>query len=228
MIEISSEEKAIASERESLLSSIERMKAEIKASEEKLSTLASKLDDKKALAESHYAEKKAKLDSDMLTADEYMHKSPIDCSELQAEITLAEEMKKHLNEYNRMKSMQKSVEELTAHSEELTRKIELARTLPGKILETAEIPIAGFTVSDGVPLINGLPVTNLSEGEQLLLCVDVTIAKPNNLQIILLDGTEKLSAENRKALYDKCKEKGIQFIATRTTDSSELEVNYLD
>ena len=228
MIEISSEEKAIASERESLLSSIERMKAEIKASEEKLTTLSSKLDDKKALAESRYSEKKAKLDSDMLTADEYMHKSPIDCSELQAEITLAEEMKKYLNEYNRMKSMQKSVEELTAHSEELTRKIELARTLPGKILETAEIPIAGFTVVNGVPLINGLPVTNLSEGEQLLLCVDVTIAKPNNLQIILLDGTEKLSAENRKALYDKCKEKGIQFIATRTTDSSELEVNYLD
>lgn len=228
MIEISSEEKAIASERESLLSSIERMKAEIKAAEEKLSTLASKLDDKKALAESRYAEKKAKLDSDMLTADEYMHKSPIDCSELQAEITLAEEMKKHLNEYNRMKTMQESVEKLTAHSEELTRKIELARTLPGKILETAEIPIAGFTVVNGVPLINGLPVTNLSEGEQLLLCVDVTIAKPNNLQIILLDGTEKLSAENRKALYDKCKEKGIQFIATRTTDSSELEVNYLD
>ena len=227
MIEISSEEKAIAAERESLMSSIERMKAEIKASEDKLGTLDSKLDDKKALAESRYNEKKAKLDSDMLTADEYINKEPISCDELQAEISNAEEMKKHLNEYNRMKKMQEELENLKRESDEYTRKIELARTLPGEILETATIPIAGFTVKDGIPLINGLPVSNISEGEQLSLCVDVAIAKPNGLQIILIDGTEKLSAENREKLYSKCREKGIQFIATRTTDSAEMEVNYL-
>lgn len=227
MIEISSEEKAIATERESLMSSIERMKAEIKAAEDKLGTLDSKLKDKKALAESRYNEKKAKLDSDMLTADEYINKDPISCDELQAEISNAEEMKKHLNEYNRMKKMQEDLENLKSVSEEYTRKIELARTLPGEILETATIPIAGFTVKDGIPLINGLPVSNLSEGEQLSLCVDVAIAKPNGLQIILIDGTEKLSAENREKLYSKCREKGIQFIATRTTDSAEMEINYL-
>lgn len=227
MIEISSEEKAIATERESLMSSIERMKAEIKAAEDKLGTLDSKLEDKKAIAESRYNEKKAKLDSDMLTADEYINKEPISCDELQAEISNAEEMKKHLNEYNRMKKMQEELENLKSVSEEYTRKIELARTLPGEILETATIPIAGFTVKDGIPLINGLPVSNLSEGEQLSLCVDVAIAKPNGLQIILIDGTEKLSAENREKLYSKCREKGIQFIATRTTDSAEMEINYL-
>lgn len=227
MIEISSEEKAIATERESLMSSIERMKAEIKAAEDKLGTLDSKLKDKKALAESRYNEKKAKLDSDMLTADEYINKEPISCDELQAEISNAEEMKKHLNEYNRMKKMQEDLENLKSVSEEYTRKIELARTLPGEILETATIPIAGFTVKDGIPLINGLPVSNLSEGEQLSLCVDVAISKPNGLQIILIDGTEKLSAENREKLYSKCREKGIQFIATRTTDSAEMEINYL-
>lgn len=227
MIEISSEEKAIATERESLMSSIERMKAEIKAAEDKLGTLDSKLEDKKAIAESRYNEKKAKLDSDMLTADEYINKDPISCDELQAEISNAEEMKKHLNEYNRMKKMQEDLENLKSVSEEYTRKIELARTLPGEILETAVIPIAGFTVKDGIPLINGLPVSNLSEGEQLSLCVDVAISKPNGLQIILIDGTEKLSAENREKLYSKCREKGIQFIATRTTDSAEMEINYL-
>ena len=126
-----------------------------------------------------------------------------------------------------MKKMQEDLENLKSVSEEYTRKIELARTLPGEILETAVIPIAGFTVKDGIPLINGLPVSNLSEGEQLSLCVDVAISKPNGLQIILIDGTEKLSAENREKLYSKCREKGIQFIATRTTDSAEMEINYL-
>lgn len=227
LIEISEEEKAIAFEREQLTSSIERMKAEIRAAEDKLSALDGKLQDKKALAESRFNEHKAKLDSDMLTADEYIGKEPLPCDALQAEISNAEAMKKYLNEYYRMKGMQDKLEELKEKSEEYTRKIELARSLPGVILETAQIPIEGFTVKDGIPLIHGLPVSNLSEGEQLSLCVDVTIAKPNSLQIILIDGTEKLSAENREKLYQKCREKGIQFIATRTTDDSEMEVHYL-
>lgn len=227
MIEISANEKSIASEREELLSSIERMKAEIRAAEDKLSGLSAKFEDKKAVAESKFQESKAKLDADMNIADEYIDKQPIDCTELQAEISNAEAMKRHLNEYRRMKTMQAELEQLKAKSDEFTRKIETARTLPGEILETAKIPIEGFTVQDGIPLIHGLPVANLSEGEQLSLCVDVAISKPNGLQIILIDGTEKLSSENREKLYSKCRDKGIQFIATRTTDSSEMEVHYI-
>ena len=136
-------------------------------------------------------------------------------------------MKKHLNEYNRMIQMQAEAEELKQRSESLTAKIELARNLPGEILKTAKIPVPGLTVENGIPLINGLPISNLSEGEQLDLCVDVAIHKPNTLQIILIDGAERLSTENRNRLYAKCKEKGLQFIATRTTDDNELEVTAL-
>ena len=227
MIEISAAEKAIATERETLIADIERMKAQIKASEDKLAGLSGTLEDKKELAESHYNESKTKLDADMSIADDYINKEPYDCTELQAEVNTAEDMKRHLNEYSRMKTMQAELEELKAQSDEYTRKIELARTLPGVILETAKIPIEGFTVQNGIPLINGLPVANLSEGEQLSLCVDVAISKPNGLQVILIDGTEKLSSENREKLYSKCHEKGIQFIATRTTDAAEMEVHYL-
>lgn len=227
MIEVTSAEKAIAAEREALLADNERMKAQIKANEDKLTGLSGTLEDKKALAETRFESAKTKLDADMSVADEYMDKQPVDCSELQEEVSVAEDMRRHLNEYKRMKDMQNELEELKKSSDEYTRKIELARTLPGIILETAKIPIEGFTVENGIPLINGLPVSNLSEGEQLSLCVDVAISKPNGLQIILIDGTEKLSSENREKLYSKCHDKGIQFIATRTTDSTEMEVHYV-
>lgn len=227
MIEISAAEKEISSERESLLADIERMKAQIKANEDKLAGLNGTLADKRALAETRFESAKTKLDADMSVADEYMDKQPVDCTELQSEVRIAEDMKRHLNEYQRMKAMQTELEQLKAKSDEYTRKIELARTLPGTILETAKLPIEGLTVEDGIPLIHGLPVANLSDGEQLSLCVDVAISKPNGLQIILIDGTEKLSSENREKLYSKCHEKGIQFIATRTTDSAEMEVHYI-
>ena len=227
MIEVTSAEKAIAAEREALLADNERMKAQIKANEDKLTGLSGTLEDKKALAETRFESAKTKLDADMSVADEYIDKQPVDCSELQEEVSVAEDMRRHLNEYMRMKDMQNELEELKKSSDEYTRKIELARSLPGVILETAKLPIEGLTVEGGIPLIHGLPVANLSEGEQLSLCVDVAISKPNGLQIILIDGTEKLSSENREKLYSKCRDKGIQFIATRTTDSTEMEVHYV-
>ena len=227
LIADSAEEKSIANERERITADMERLKAEMHAAEEKLSGLADKLRDKQAVNQSRFEEAKAKLDRDMLTADEYMDKEPVSCDALEQEIRNAEAMKKHLNEYARMKAMQQELDALTAQSDAYTRKIELARSLPGQILQNAHIPIEGFSVANGIPLVHGLPVSNLSEGEQLRLCVDVAIAKPNGLQVILIDGTEKLSAENREKLYARCREKGIQFIATRTTDDAEMEVHYL-
>lgn len=226
-IAIAAEEKANAKEKEFITSNIERLKAELKAEQDKLGTLGSKLNDKKALAESQYNEKLAKLNADTAVARQYSGKEVQDCTALEEEVQLAEKMKKHLNEYKRMKTMQVELASLESTSTELTEKIELARDLPGEILMTAKIPIDGFSVVDGVPLINGLPISNLSEGEKLSLCVDVALSKPNALQIILIDGAEKLSDENRNSLYRRCKDHGLQFIATRTTNDNELEVHYL-
>ena len=226
-LEISAEKDAIAAERDNLTSTIERLKAEIKAAEDKLLTLDDRLKDKVNLAESRYNEKIAKLDSDMQTADKYIGMEPVDVREDEEEVRTAEEMRKHLNEYKRMQDLEEDCGRLRDISEELTRKIELARNLPGQILETATLPVEGLTVENGIPLIRGLPVSNLSEGEKLELCVEVALSKPSNLQVILIDGAEKLSDENREKLYKKCRERGLQFIATRTTNDNELEVHYL-
>ena len=126
-----------------------------------------------------------------------------------------------------MVAMQDEVEALSADSAELTRKIELARELPAKILAESKIPVEGLTVENGVPLIHGLPISNLSDGELLELCVDITVSKPGQLQIILIDGAERLDKASRERLYSKCKEKGLQLIATRVTDSDSLEVTEL-
>lgn len=226
-IAISQEEKAVNDERTNLLSGIERMKAEIRASEEKLGGLERKLADKKALIESKFSESVAKLDADTRIANEYAAKTVVDTTDLEDEINEADEMKSHISDYKRIVQLRSETDGLKKQSDSLTAKIELARTLPGEILQTATIPVEGLTVKDGIPLINGLPVSNLSEGEQLDLCVDVALSKPNSLQIILIDGAEKLSDENRRRLYEKCAGKGLQFIAARTTNDNEMEIKYL-
>ena len=226
-IAITAEEKNISIERENLQKEVARLEEQIKADIDKINNLDNVLEDKKKIANLQYEKKVAALDESIGRAKEFAEKQPIDITEKQAECDLAEKMKSYLNEYKRMKEYEKQVELLNAESEEYTKKIELARNLPGEILKTANIPVKGLTVESGKPLIDGKPISNLSEGEQLMLCVDVALSKPNNLKLILLDGVEKLSDTNRKILYDKCKKEGLQFIATRTTNDNELIITEL-
>ena len=203
---------------------IARMQEQIAALSAEKNGLKEKLADKTALYDKEYEASVSKYDAEIEAYREFRDREPQDVTELVAQAAEIEEMKSHINEYRRMLSLQSDVDGLREETEELTRKIEKARMLPGEILQECKIPIAGLTVKDGVPLINGLPVSNLSDGEKLDLCIDVAIQNPKGLQIILIDGVEKLSTEWKNRLYDKCREKGLQFIATRTTDDAEMTV----
>lgn len=214
----------IGARRTQIENEITRMEDQIRNLKAEKESLAEKMADKTAVIEEQFKAAVAKYDAEVEAYAEYRDKEPQSTKELEEEATMIENMKAHVNEYRRMQGLQSDVEILKEESDLLTARIEKARSLPGEILETAKIPIAGLTIKDGVPLINGLPVSNLSDGEKLDLCIDVAIQKPNGLQIILIDGVEKLSTSVRETLYKKCKDKGLQFIATRTTDDEDLTV----
>lgn len=223
-IKLSALERSFTAERERLLKENERLQAQLRENQTMLAGMEERKADKAEVIVKEYEANVAKYDSSVEEYKELSEKEVQDYSELQNQASYSEEMKSHLNEYRRMVDLQNEVERLKAESEEFTKKIEKARSLPGEILETATIPISGLTVVNGVPLIHGLPISNLSDGEKLDLCIDVAIQKPNGLQIILIDGVEKMSTKMRTELYQKCKDKGLQFIATRTTDEEDLTV----
>lgn len=223
-ISLAALDKEFASEHERLIKENERLQSQIRENTIKLESLDGKKTDKSEVIIQQYKANVSRYDARVEEYRETAAKEIKDFSRLQEKAEYVERMKSHLNEYARMKSLQDEVEILQQDSQELTNKIEKARMLPGEILETATIPIKGLTVKNGIPLINGLPISNLSDGEKLDLCIDVAIQKPNGLQIILIDGVEKLSTKMRGELYRKCKEKGLQFIATRTTDDEDLTV----
>lgn len=201
-----------------------KLQEQIKFLEKEKSGLSSVKSDREKVIRSEFNENVAKYEADIASYEEYANKEPHPVDALLKKAEETEKMKSHINEWHRMLSLQEDIKELTKKSTFYTEKIEKARNLPSEILEKATIPIEGLSVKDGIPLINGLPVSNLSEGEKLDLCIDVAIQNPAGLQIILIDGVEKLSTEMRERLYSKCKEKGMQFISTRTTDSKELTV----
>lgn len=197
---------------------------EIKVLQQKLETLDASYSLKIETVKSETIAEKAKLEENIKVANEWAAKERKTTEILENELKIAEEMKGHLNEYDRMTDMQTKVDNLQKVSESLTNKIELARNLPGQILKEANIPVKNLTVENGVPLVNGIPVNGLSEGEKLDLCIDVTLAKETNLKLILIDGIEKMSNANKERIYTKCREVGVQIISTRTTDDNELTI----
>lgn len=203
---------------------ITRLEGQIATLRQEQSGLASKKEDKIKIAEKTYEAAVAEFESKCEEYSQYADMEIKDTTELNEQAKTIEDMKAHLNEYDRMVNLQNEIVEMQEQSQNLTDKIDKARTLPGEILANCTIPIEGLTVENGIPLINGLPVSNLSEGEKLDLCIDVALQKPNGLNIILIDGVEKLASDLRQKLYAKCKEKGLQVIATRTTDDEDITV----
>lgn len=211
-------------EKNKITTEMQELKNRIELLQKDLENIDVKYEKTIAETKSETIAEKAKLDENIKVANEWANKEKINTEMLENELKIAEEMKGHLNEYDRMKEMQKKVDNFNIISETLTNKIELARTLPGEILKEVNIPVKNLTVENGIPLVNGLSISNLSEGEKLMLCVDVTLSNPNSLKLILIDGVERLSEVNRNELYKICKEKGLQCIATRTTDNNDLNI----
>ena len=211
-------------ERDAICKKIEELRSSIASYEKDLENLDNKYDVENTKAQAKYNEEVAKLEENIKIANEWIAKEKEDTDTLENELKIAEEMKGHLNEYDRMINMQANIDNLNSQSEELTRKIELARNLPGKILREANIPVKNLTVENGIPLVNGLPINGLSEGEKLDLCIDVTLAKENTLKLILIDGIERMSDANKQKIYEKCKNCGVQVISTRTTNEDTLTI----
>ena len=217
-------EKEIESQRDSLEQTIRNLEAELKDRRQELSDLQVKKHDRMKMLKLEYEKNVAGFEGEVKQFEELAKREVQPIDELQAEADEIQRMKSFVNEYKRMKSYEVEVDSLKKESEDITGKIEHARTLPGKILETCKIPVQGLTVVDGLPLINGLPISNLSEGEKLNLCIDVAMQSEGSLDILLIDGVEKFSAANRTKLYARLKDKGCQFLATRTTDDENLTV----
>lgn len=223
-IEISALDREINNRSNQIANEVIKLTEQIKALESERDSLMDKKADKLAVIEQTYKANVAQYDAEVSEYEEYLDKQPNDVTELQKQAKTIEEMQSHINEYKRMLRLQDELAEMQDQSKSLTDKIEKARTLPGEILANCTIPIEGLMVENGIPLINTLPISNLSEGEKLDLCIDVALQKPNGLNIILIDGVEKLATDLREKLYKKCKEKGLQFIATRTTDDEDMTV----
>lgn len=224
-VKLAALDREMTAEETNISTELASLEERIKSLKDKKAGLAKEKENRASVIESEYKASIAKFEGDVEKYADLAKKELTPLDEKLARANEVEKMKSHVGEWNRMLSIQDEIEDLEAASKKLTEKIEKARTLPGEILAKSELPVPNMSIGkDNIVLIDGKPISNLSEGEKLDLAVDISIQNPGGLQIILIDGVEKLSTANREQLYKRCKEKNIQYIATKTTDADELTV----
>ena len=223
-IETAAIEKQAAFEKASAEKEIIRLESLVDLQRNILTNLIEVKAQKTEVAQAEYEKNVAQFEGEVKDHIENAKKHLGSYAIFQEQADETERMKSYINEYKSMKEYENQVEDLTNQSAIITDKIEHARKLPGDILATCNIPVKGLTVVNGIPLINGLPISNLSDGEKMDLCIDIATQNNAKLDILLIDGVEKLSQANRIKMYNKLKEKGSQFVATRTTDDKDLTV----
>ena len=163
--------------------------------------LEEKKSDKEKVILAEYEKAVSKYDSELKAYEEYLDKEIQPVDDKLAKAKYVEEMKSHVGDYKRMIEIQEDIENLKEDSAKLTEKIEKARKLPGEIMATATIPIEGLSVVDNTVLINGLPISNLSSGEKLDLCVDVSLQNVAGVKLLLLDGVERTCVQEMRRAW---------------------------
>lgn len=125
---------------------------------------------------------------------------------------------------NTREALRAKVAQAKAKADELTAKVEVARSKPAELLSSAEFPVEGLAYEDGTITVNGLSLDSLSDGEALMLGVQVAKATSGRLGLIVIDGAEDLDPDNLQALLDMgVKDPNHNYILTRVTGGA-LEV----
>ena len=172
------------------------------------------------------------IDSQISEADKFLlDNRETDTEQMKQDAVEAERMKAMIPNYLKSIDYYDKVSDLKQQSNELTGKLELARELPGQILEQSVLPIPGMMLTDGVVKIlnsNGtyVKVDNLSDGEKLELCIEIAKAKSGVLKVILVDGFEKLDATSQEQFIEKAKSSGLQYFITRVSDTELTVTEY--
>lgn len=108
----------------------------------------------------------------------------------------------------------------------LSHLLEEVRQKPAQLLKGADLPVEGLTINEaGDILVHGLPISELSTGEELMLACEIAIASlpADGIRIVLVDGLEQLDQANRTKMFDRLAAANVQVLATEVSDS-ELTV----
>lgn len=142
-----------------------------------------------------------------------------DASQLEAQMAAYKQNQHYLSRLTEATQREQEASDLRRNYALLTERLTAVRAKPAELLAAQPLPVAGLGLTEGQVTINGLPIGALSTGEQLDVAVDIAIATLGELQVVLVDGLERLDNEHQTRMLARLLEAGVQAFVTRVTDT---------
>jgi exonuclease SbcC len=152
-------------------------------------------------------------------------KEMVEIEPLQEEADKVAEMKEYLSEWNRMVQIREGqLTQKKEYSDHLTELIEIARDKPSELIQKHEMPLEGISVDEeGLIRIDKTLLDGLSNGEKLEVAFQIALQRMGRLEIMCLDGFEKLNESEQEKILKMCRENEIQAFVTITKDTKNNE-----
>jgi len=152
-------------------------------------------------------------------------KEMVEIEPLQEEADKVAEMKEYLSEWNRMVQIREGqLAQKKEYSDHLTELIEIARDKPSELIQKHEMPLEGISVDEeGLIRIDKTLLDGLSNGEKLEVAFQIALQRMGRLEIMCLDGFEKLNESEQEKILKMCRENEIQAFVTITKDTENNE-----
>jgi len=233
---ISEAQEEIKKEKQKLKGEIEELRKKIEAKEQQIAVLDSQAKQvasnkryegeiQKENLEAKKAEELETLKSKAESARRYLEgKGAQDAEALKEKAEEAERMKGFVPLYDKYVSLQGQLKERQDRAKKLDDNVKLARELPMKLLQGAEMPVKGLGVDENMNItIDGLPIRNLSTSRQIKLALDIARATAGQMKLICIDRFESLSPENQQAFLEEIKDDDFQYFISSVTNG-ELKI----
>lgn len=122
---------------------------------------------------------------------------------------------------------EKAEEDAKYYSEKydtLTSEIYKVRKAKSDLLEGANLPLPGLSVSEGELTYNGYKWDNMSGSEQLKVAAAIVRKINPNCGFVLIDKLEQMDADTLKEFGEWLEGEGLQAIATRVSTGGECSI----
>ena len=98
----------------------------------------------------------------------------------------------------------------------------LAKEVPQKLVEKANLPVAGLSITEDDVLVNGVSLDNLSTSEQLKFGLDIVRQLNNTFKVICIDGIEALDSESFAWFLKEIENDDFQYFVSRVSTNENI------
>jgi hypothetical protein len=146
-------------------------------------------------------------------------------TKIKEDLTKLEAEEADINAFKQYQQLEQEKTHLQEEAQDIDEVVKmLQKDIKSELLSKAKMPIKGLTYEEGIFMVDGKNINNLSESEKLKISMDIAKALNKDFKLICIDGAEKMDPDSWKALEKEVKKGDYQFFITNVHATDGVEI----